>query len=257
MCAVRFGILGLIEVHVAEREYRIPACRQRELLAALLLSANRVVSSQELVERLWPARQPPRADRTLHTHVMRLRKVLAAGAGERIVTRYPGYVVQVGADELDADRFDAARAEGASAARRADWRRAYSAACSALSLWRGEPLLDVPDLAGRQDTVCVLREQRLQVLETRMEALIGLGGHAAAATELSALVREHPLHEGFAALYMTALSRDGRRADALAAYQDTRKSLIAELGVEPSEELRELHQRILDGKVLLSTRSAG
>lgn len=248
MGTVQFGILGLVEVRCAGTESRITGCRQRELLVSLLLSANRVVPVADLVGRLWPADQPPRADRTLHTHVMRLRRVLQSPAADRIVTRFPGYLVQVGPGELDADRFDALRAAGVRAARRGDWRRAYDAACRALELWRGEPLLDVPSLAGRDEVAHRLAGQRLDVLEVRMDALIGLGGHAAAATELRSLVREHPLRERFAGQYMTALSLDGRRAEALAVYRQVHRNLVGELGVEPGGELRLLHQRILEGE---------
>lgn len=247
MSAISFGILGLTQVSEDGQERVISATRQRELLAVLLLRAPRVVSKDELVERLWPGDQPLGAENALHTHVRRLRKNLGREAGARLVTRFPGYLLLVEPGEFDLDVFEAMRAAAERAARHEDWRGAYAASNTALAQWRGEPLLDVPRLHRRDEEVLRLEEQRLQVTEVRMQALMELGSYAVAAGELQDLVRRHPLRERFAELFLTTLARDGRRAEALAAYQETRRALVSGLGIEPGRGLQALQREILDG----------
>jgi DNA-binding SARP family transcriptional activator len=249
LSALSFGILGLTQISVDGEERLISATRQREVLAILLLRASRVVAKDELVERLWPDEQPPGVQNALHTHVRRLRKNLGHEAAARIVTRYPGYLMSVEPEELDLDVFETLRTAAERAARARDWREAYGASTAALAQWRGEPLLDVPRLHRRDEEVLRLEEARLQVTEVRMQALVELGSYAVAVGELQELVRGHPLRERFAELYMTTLARDGRRAEALTVYLDTRRALVGGLGIEPGPALRELHREILEGAV--------
>lgn len=241
-------------MHVAGRGLAITG-RQRELLAALLLRPNAIVSGGELVEDVWPDSHAAGLGHRLHTCVGRLRKSLAPDAAERIVTREPGYLLLVEPGELDAERFDALCAECGDAACCQDWRRVLDASDAALSLWRGEPLLDIAVLPGRGDAASYYNEQLLHVLEHRMDALIGLRRYAEAAAYLDKLVRRHPLRERFTAQRMTALSLDGRRAEALLVYRSARRSLVDTLGIEPGVDVKLLHQLILEGSLTASSVS--
>ncbi|MGW5051822.1 BTAD domain-containing putative transcriptional regulator [Actinokineospora sp. NPDC004072] len=212
---------------------------RRTLLGVLLAEANRPVAVDALVEALWRA-PDPRARQKLHLHVHKLRRDLG---GDRIEHGPAGYALRVRPGELDAERFDALVAEALAAA---DPARRARLLRSAVGLWRGTPYagLDVPALDAAAQR---LGERRLTALEELHEAEIELGGHAAAAAELAALTREHPLRERLHALLVLALHRDGRQADALAAYRAARATVVAELGVEPGPQLRAVAAAVLAG----------
>lgn len=250
MKAVHFGILGPIRVHVAGSEVKVGG-RQRELLAALLLRPNAIVPAEQLIELIWPGAPAAGLLHRLHTCMGRLRACLTPDAAARIVTREPGYLLRLEPGELDAEQFDSLCRECLDSARCSSWARVVDASDTALALWRGEPLLDVPALTDRTAVAGHYNEQLLHLLGARMDALINLGRHVEAATNLAGLVREHPLCERFTAQRMTALALDGRRAEALMAYQNTREKLVNVLGVEPGEDVRSLHRTILKGNVAL------
>jgi DNA-binding SARP family transcriptional activator len=224
----------------------VPRGKQRAVLAALLLSAGRVVSLNDLGEVLWGDRPPPSARVAVQNHVMRLRRSLT-DAGSRIRTQPPGYLIRAEADEVDVTRFGAHADAARAAARDRAWEIAAAQADAALALWRGEPLADVGSevLASREGPR--LAEMRLQTLETRIEADLHLGRHAEVITELRQLAAAHRLCERLHGLLMLALYRDGRRGEALAAYQQARVVLVEELGTEPGAGLSEVHRQILAG----------
>jgi DNA-binding SARP family transcriptional activator/Tfp pilus assembly protein PilF len=219
--------------------------KQRAVLAALLLRANQVVSVDELAETLWGLSPPPSARVTVQNNVMRLRRALGEACRDRISTQRRGYMIRVAAGELDMTRFEHLLGSARAAARDGSWAMSAQQARGALELWRGEPLADVDSevLAARE--VPRLAELRLQTLELRNDADLHLGRHAEAIAELRRLASEHPLRERLHGLLMLALYRDGRQAEALAAYAAARRVLIEELGTEPGTGLRKLHQRIL------------
>jgi DNA-binding SARP family transcriptional activator/tetratricopeptide (TPR) repeat protein len=219
--------------------------KQRAILAALLLSADRVVSLDDLTEVLWGTAPPPSARVSVQNHVMRLRKSL--GADARIRTHPHGYEIGIGDGELDVSKFEAHLAAARSAAREGSWDTASEQAHSGLALWRGAPLADVEsDLLATRD-VPRLAELQVQAVEVRLHADLRLGRHAEVITELQGLASAHPLRERLHALLMEALYREGRQADALAAYARARQTLADELGTEPGAELRELQRQILNG----------
>jgi DNA-binding SARP family transcriptional activator/tetratricopeptide (TPR) repeat protein len=224
-----------------------PPGRQRVVLASLLLSAGRVVSHGELAEALWGVTPPPSADVSVRNYVRRLRQTLRDAGLDRVLTRPGGYLIRVGADELDLTRFERLAADAQAAARVGAWETAAANAAAALALWSGEALSGVPSevLAARE--VPRLTELRLQAIETRIGAEIRLGRQQDVIGELRRLIVVHPLREHLRALLMLALYESGRQADALAAYQHARRMLIEELGAEPGAELRDLHQQILEG----------
>ena len=242
--STEFLLLGPLVVQVGGAPVTVPAAKQRAVLAALLLRANHLVTVDELAEVLWAADLPSGARVGVQNHVMRLRRALGP-AGSRITTQPRGYLIRVEAGELDLASFEGLLRDARAAAREARWLDAADQAAAALALWRGEPLADVgSDLLQARERPR-LTELRLQALETRLDSDLVLGRHSEVIGELSQLAAAQPLRERLHALLMLALYRDGRRAEALAAYRRAREVLVEELGAEPGSELRELHQQIL------------
>jgi DNA-binding SARP family transcriptional activator/tetratricopeptide (TPR) repeat protein len=242
---VDFGLLGPLTVSDGARPVVVSAPRQRVLLAALLLDAGRVVSVDTLTEVLWDGEPPAGARGAMHSAIQRLRSALGSAGAGLIGTAPPGYVLRLGDAGFDVREFGVLSARGRAAARTGAWTQAAGLLREALGLWRGEALADVPSPLLRQREVPGLEDARLQVLGARIDADLALGRHGEVVAELRQLVAAHPLWEHFAAQLMLGLHRSGRQGDALAAYQDVRRVLAAELGVDPGPELRRLQQQIL------------
>jgi DNA-binding SARP family transcriptional activator/tetratricopeptide (TPR) repeat protein len=242
-----FCLLGPLTVRHSGVAVAIPSGKQRSVLASLLLSAGRVVSHSEIAEALWGLGSPPSADVSIRNYVRRLRQILQDAGLDRILTRPGGYLIRVEADELDLTRFERLVADAQAATRAGAWERAAADAAAALALWSGEALSGVPSEVLAVREVPRLTELRLQAIETRFGAEIRVGRQPDVIAELRRLIVVHPLREHLRALFMLALYESGRQADALAAYQHARRILIEELGTEPGAELRDLHQRILEG----------
>jgi DNA-binding SARP family transcriptional activator len=223
--------------------------RQRALLALLLLSANRVVSRDRLIDELMLDPPGEKAARALTVQVSRLRKALASidGSEPRLIARPPGYVLRVMPGELDLDTFERLLAEGRSALERGDPARAAAALQEGEALWRGRPLADLEFEPFARLEVERLEELRLAAMQERIEAQLELGQHAALVPELEALVAEHPLQERLRGLLMVALYRAGRQADALASYRQTSELFREELGLEPSPSLQRLRSPVVGG----------
>jgi DNA-binding SARP family transcriptional activator/Tfp pilus assembly protein PilF len=249
-------LLGPVAVLDGNVEHRIPARRQRSLLALLLLNGGQVVSASRLVEELWHGNPPRAAGETLHTHVTRLRRTLGPLA-TRLRTQSPGYVFELADDELDIDRFRRLRTAGWDAVRRGEHRVALTRLGQALAQWRGEPLADLPELAERQVDVAVLREQRVQAHEWYFDAGLELGRHAELLDDIRRLAAENPLRERFISQLMVALYRDHRRSEALAVYRQARAHLVEQIGIEPGAELARVHRRILEHDLPDPDRAAG
>jgi DNA-binding SARP family transcriptional activator len=241
-----FCLLGPLLVRQAGTVVPVPPGKQRTLLAALLLSARRIVPVDDLVEALWGSAPPPSARASLQTYVMRLRKSLADTGPSRIGTQPDGYLISVGPGELDVERFESSLAAARDAAAAGTWADVAALLRTALSLWRGQPLSGVPSDTLARREVPRLAELRLQALEARIDADMHVGRHADVIAELSQLASAHPLRERLHGLLMLALYRDGRQAEALAAYRRARRLLVDELGTEPGNDLRKLHQQVLD-----------
>src|SRR5205823_3598680 len=254
---MRFGILGPLQaVGDDGREFALGGRMPRVMLALLLVRANEVVSSDQLVEELWAGAPPASGAKGLHVHVSRLRRALAAGQsdpdGERLVTTAGGYVLRVAPEELDVQRCERLIGEGRSllAAGRPD--QALAGLSGAVELWGGDVLADFQYDAFAQGEIARLGELRAAVLEERIAVEMLLGREAQVLGELERLVREYPYRERLRGQLMLALYRTGRQAEALAAYRAARSALVDELGIEPSVELRQLHEAILaqDGALL-------
>ena len=239
------AVLGPLLVDDGEARVQVPKGRLRVLFAALLVHAGNPVAADALAELVWDGAPPAGAAVTLRSHVSRLRHVLGPRAGARLETRYPGYLLRAGENEIDLLRFRRLCQDGGTALRMDAWDRADGLLSEALGLWRGEPLADVSSEQLFREEAASLYELRLQAEEWRADAALHLGRHDELVTGLQALVAQHPLRERFHAQLMLAFYRCGRQAEALVAYQHARQVLIDEIGAEPGPGLRQLHQQVL------------
>ncbi len=234
-------ILGPLEAESEGRAVPLGGPGERKVLALLALYANRVVSTDRLIDELWGDEPPQTARNIVQRYVSNLRRSLGL-MGERIETRPPGYLLQVDEDELDATRFE----RHLSAARRADDpHQAVAGLGAALALWRGRTLDDIEPSPSIETETARLEELHLNAVEARIDADLALGEDAVLVGELEGLVHLHPLRERFRAQLMLALYRAGRQSDALRVYQDARRLLGEQLGIEPSAELQDLEDRML------------
>jgi DNA-binding SARP family transcriptional activator len=237
---MEFRILGPLEVLDGDRLVEVAGQRQRSLLAVLLLHANQVVSASRLIEELWPDEASDSLGGALQASVSRLRKSLGTGA-ELLVTLPTGYLIRLGGDQLDLDRFERLVREAGDT----EAQEAADRLRDALALWRGPALADFVYEPFAQAAIGRLEEVHLLAVEMRIDADLALGRHAALVAELDALVAEHPLRERLRGQLMLALYRSGRQAEALTAYQTARRVLVDELGIEPSHALQELERAML------------
>jgi peptide/nickel transport system substrate-binding protein len=242
---VLFRLLGPVEVSDGDHPVRLGEGRQRAVLVLLLLHRNEALSSDRLIDTLWGEAPPPTAAKVLQNHVGQLRRALDDREGQRLQTRGHGYALRIEAGELDLDRFEQLVDEGGQALARERPAEAASRLREALTLWRGPPLADVAYEPFAQPEIARLEERHTAALEQRIDADLALGRHADLVGELEALVEQHPLREGPRGQLMVALYRCGRQAEALDAYQQARRVLLDELGVEPGPALRDLQAAIL------------
>ena len=254
------GLLGPVEVHVAGRAVPITQPGLRALLALLALAPNRVRSESTLIEGLWgqPATRPRGGN--LHAQIYQLRKRLISmepcRASPRLITKPPGYELTLGPEESDLAQFMALAARGREAVRSGDSVSAARLLGQSLALWRGPALADVAGTTVQLTAeAAALDEQRLAVQADYADAALAAGMHGELAVELASLVARHPLQERLRGQLMLALYRSGRQGEALARYQEGRRILRAELGVEPGPALKELQDKILHADASLAAPS--
>jgi len=239
---LEFRLLGPVEAVADGRPVSLPAEKPRALLAVLLLSRNRVVSVDRLIDELWGDEPPETATKALQVYVSQLRKAIGA---DRVLTRSPGYSLRVDDGELDLDRFEQLVREGREQLGAGEPKTAARLLEEALGLWRGPALAEFRSQAFAEEAGARLEESRLAAVEERIEADLALGRHARLVSELEELVARHPLRERLRAQLMLALYQSGRQTEALELYRRTRETLVDELGIEPSPELQELERAIL------------
>jgi YVTN family beta-propeller protein len=237
-----FRMLGPLEVLEEGRPVALGGPKQRAVLAVLLLCRRQVISTDRLIDALWGDHPPATASKTLQGYVSHLRGALGDGV---LLTRGRGYLLEVDADQVDADRFDAQAAKGRAALERGEAADAAELLRGALMLWRGPALADFAYEGFSQAEAARLDEARLAALEDRIDADLATGEHAALIGELEAFVRDHPLRERLRGQLILALYRSGRQAEALEHYQQARRRLLDELGLEPGRALKDLEQAIL------------
>jgi DNA-binding SARP family transcriptional activator len=246
---MEFRVLGTLEIRDGAGRLLTPLRRkQRLLLAVLLLRANTPVSTESLLDLLWPEAAPASARANLHSHISGLRRLLHADEPADLprLQREPGgYLLRAGPQELDAIVFEKLAGEGRQAL--AEQRHATAAEhlAQALARWRGPVLEDLPMPAALQPEIERLEELRLVVLEDSVEARLDVVEPAVLAAELAELTARYPLRERLWAHLMLALYRAGRQADALDAYQRVYRLLDQELAVQPGPALQRVHQQIL------------
>lgn len=240
-------ILGLLDVRVDGHSVEIPTRRQRALLVLLLLNVGRVVSAERLIDQLWDGAPPPQGAVTLRSYVSNLRQALgASGAlGSALVTRGPGYLIDLPAEAVDAVRLRRLTERGRELLRRGHVTEAFEALDEAVGLWSGDPLPEVADHQFAQGIITQLTETYLAAVEARFEAMLAAGRHADALPGLDGFAAEHPLREEPQGLLMLALYRSGRTPDALKVHRRFRVLLDQELGILPSTRMDSLLQRIL------------
>ncbi|MFI6480879.1 BTAD domain-containing putative transcriptional regulator [Nonomuraea sp. NPDC050663] len=243
--ALEIRFLGPWQVLAGGEPVRIAGHRRIGVLARLALNVRQVVHTERILTDIWEDGSAATAAKQLHIVISKLRETLAPHTAEEIIQTVPGgYRLALEPDQVDAHLFTrlvkrarTAQAQGGSAAADALFR-------TALQLRRGEPLAGLTAPWARIEATR-LEEEHLAVLEDHADLRLAAGDHHAAAADLAAHVRAHPLRERPAAQLMLALHRAGRPSEALAVYQTTRRIMISELGIEPGTELRRLQQAVL------------
>ena len=238
-----YRLLGSIDVWRAGERLELRQAKQRAVLAILLVNVNQAVSTDQLVDGLWPERPPGRPQTAIQGYISELRKLLGP---TNIETTAGGYVLHAESDQVDANRFERLVREGRDALATDQIEQADSRLREALDLWRGPALADFTYEAWAQQEIARLEELRLVAREHSIEAQLLLSKHAELVGELKTLIHEHPLRERPRGQLMLALYRSGRQAEALEAYQQGRSSLIEDLGIDPSPELQALYKQILN-----------
>lgn len=223
----------------------------RRVLALLVLRANQVVHPDSLIEELWGQAPPKSAITTLQTYIYHLRKVFveegldASSGRELLVTRLPGYTLQVPRNGLDCEVFDRLVRDGSDLLERGSYACAASLLQEALSLWTGPALANVSLGSELEAHVVALEERRMHALQLRIQADMEMGRHRELIGELRLLTATYPLNEWFSSQLITALAQTGRRSDALSAYHKMRAVLRSELGLEPSPDLERVQRDVL------------
>lgn len=244
-----FSLLGQFTVLDGDHDATPGAAKVRTLLAVLLLQRGINLAPEELVDLLWGAEPPRTAAATLQTYVSRLRKVLRdddrAAGGPRLTTVPGGYRLDVDPGAVDVFRFADLGRRAADALGADDPERAVELARRALGLWRGAPLRGLHRGAHLDAVAVGLGETRLRIVQVATEGGLRLGHHRDLVAELRELTAAHPLHEELHALLIEALQRSGMRSEALAVYQRLRRTLVAELGLDPSPALQALQTAVL------------
>lgn len=239
---MRVGLLGPLEVYEGDHRIHVGSVRQRAALALLALDAGRVVSADRLIDGLWGDNAPAGAPNALQHHISRLRKAV----GQSLVTRGPGYLLDVEHDDVDALRFARLAREGRVALRARDMSMVAVTLRDALALWRGPPLEEFLDRDWARQEAARLQELYLAAVEDRIDADLSDGFHADVLDELRSMLGEHPFRERLWGQLMLALYRCGRQPEALAAYAEARRVLAEEHGLDPGPELAQLEQAILN-----------
>jgi DNA-binding SARP family transcriptional activator/basic membrane lipoprotein Med (substrate-binding protein (PBP1-ABC) superfamily) len=242
--AVEFRVLGPLEMRVVGTPVSLGGAKQRAVLAVLLLRAGEVVPVGRLVDEVWGDEPPPSAAHTLESYVSRLRQ-LFNGHGPLLVRRGAGYAIELGDSTLDAQSFVELQERAGLAAAMDEHAEVVELTAAALAMWRGPALADVALASAGRAEAERLEELRLRTFELRFDAELALGQHERAVGELQALVAQNPYRERFVAQLMLALYRAGRHAEALEVYEQTRRRLDDDLGLQPSTDLQQLSGQIV------------
>jgi predicted ATPase/DNA-binding SARP family transcriptional activator len=252
---LRIELLGPVEARVDGRPVALGGQRPRALFAVLALMGGRVVTTERLIDELWGEEPPSRARDSLQMHVSRLRKALieAGDDGGRLVNQAGGYLLDVRPGERDVDGWQQALGQAHRARAGGEPQAARQRIHEALRIWRGQSLGGVSTNSLLAAERARLEEERLAAIIEGIELDLELGRHGELLGQLDALVIAHPFKERLVELQILALYRCGRQADALAAFQAARARFVDELGIEPAQPLRDLHEDVLKHSAELSS----
>ncbi|MFF3542112.1 BTAD domain-containing putative transcriptional regulator [Streptomyces platensis] len=244
---VQIKLLGTLEV---SRIPEMTAAKLRQVLALLAVNANTMVTTEQLIDELWPFSPPSTVKTVVQTYVYQLRKLFSdafedSQGSELLLTRPGGYVLAIPRENVDIFQFHDLVVRGREALRRGEAVRAADLLRESLSLWRGPALADVTSGPSLRGISVYLEEQHLEAVSLRIEADLANNRHREIIGELRLLVATHHLHEDFHILLMQALHGSGRRGEALNVYSELRSILDEELGLEPSPEAKEFQREIL------------
>ncbi|MFI6084351.1 BTAD domain-containing putative transcriptional regulator, partial [Streptomyces sp. NPDC051217] len=252
---MEFRILGPLEVSFRNETLPLGGFKQRAAFALLLLRANRVVATSEMLAALWPEEElPATARKIVQNAVWGLRAILSERPGHHgpddgyrpeLLTQAPGYILRVDPDRLDVNRFDGRVTEGRALLSSGDTEKAARLLREALGEWRGPVLADLAEHGVAWPELTALQQLRLDVMEDRFEAELRCGRHQGVLGELVSLVAAEPLRERLCRQLMLAFYRCGRQAEALGVFNRVRQALVEEYGLEPSRDLQLLQQGIL------------
>jgi DNA-binding SARP family transcriptional activator len=242
---MEFRILGPLEVLDEGKPFALGTLKERLVLAVLLLHANEFVSRERLIDELWGEAPPPTARKAVNVYISKLRQTLARDGHDPIATADGGYRLVVEPDCLDADRVRGLVAQARERVANGESEAAALLLQNALAHWRGPTLAGLSLESFGREEVARLDELRITALMDRIDCDLALGHHERVLGELNVLLREHPLRERLRAQQMLALYRADRQADALAAFAEARRTLVDDLGIEPSESLQRLQQAVL------------
>lgn len=242
---MRIGLLGELEVHDDDgHELTVSGAKLRALLAVLALHAGRAVPTDQLVDALWGDDPPPAVRNGLQGLASKLRRAL--GSPDAVTMRGGAYALDLAPDAVDVHRYERLVTEARDASAAGDAATAIRLLSEGEALWRGEALADFTYDEFASLPIGRLSELRLSAAEERFDLELRAGRHVAVIPELEVVVRTHPLRERPRALLMLALYRAGRQAEALQVFQDGRRHLGDELGLDPGPELRQLESAILN-----------
>lgn len=247
---MEYKVLGPMEVRSRRGRITTPtAPKTRQVLALLVLRANQVVMADSLIDELWPVAPPTSALTTLQTYVYQIRKLLFGRAegdqAKQLVTQSFGYVLEADESSIDYVRFEMLVEHARTRYANRDLEGALKRYQEALSNWRAAALVDVTKGPLLQAYTTRLEELKISTIEQTIEVRLHLGQYRDVIPDLRVLTATYPFHERFHAFLMLALHLTGRRCESLQAYQTLRTILREHLGLEPSPEVRELHQCVL------------
>jgi DNA-binding SARP family transcriptional activator len=236
-----FRVLGPVEVIAEGRVLPLGRGSATDLIAALVVSADQVLSAEALAGMVWPARSPQHPRAALQSAIARLRRTIGGGFIETVSA---GYRFRADADRVDLLRFEQLLA---AADHQADQEAALAGLTEALGLWRGTPLENVASTALLTSAAPRLTQRYLDGCEKWAELCLRTGRHDAVVAKLAGLVTAHPFRERMSGQLILGLYRSGRQADAIAAYEALRRGLSQEMGIDPGQALQELHLKVLRG----------
>jgi DNA-binding SARP family transcriptional activator len=239
---MEISVLGTIEVTTGDRRLDVGGVRQRAILGYLVLHADKVVPTSQLLTALWPGTPPPTARKMVQNAVSALRRILTKPA---LRTHPPGYRLHIDDGTVDLFEFRRLARQGREAIAQGDQAHGAELLQAGLSLWRGRALADLVENGVRWSELTALEDERLNALEDRLDAELACGRHREITSELEVLTATDPPRERLCHQFMLALYRSGRQADALRVYRRTRTALVNGPGLEPGRELQELQRRIL------------